>query len=853
MNGRILLLGFSSALRGPLAVSLAKRNYEVAVSGLRGWRRVRREGKSIDTVLLSAAAVASGDLAPFGASFFPDMETEDLPPLIIAGRRKILDDSDFSGYSGRTDYLVLPASEKELIARVRLNLDLRHVENRLRSRPLLADIVREVATKFINLSTEKYDEGLQFALEEIGRYCGVDRSYLFLFLDEGTYMANTHEWCADGIEPQIHNLRKQPVSVFPWWMEKLNRLEKIHIPSVDDLPPEASAEREILGAQNIKSLLAVPMIERGHLVGFIGFDTVRLPKDWEEEEISLLASVAQNIVNLRVKMSYEKELAKSQENFRQLVTSIRSVFFLFSLDLSRLIYVSPAYSTVWERDRDSLMDEPWSWLEAIHDDEKSRVGNSFKKFLDEEISYSTEFRIYVGDDVRWMSFRAFKVAAADGTPYRVAAIAEEISERKIAEGELARIREVDLETSARIQKSILIEEPDLRNKDADISALSIPSQEVDGDFYHSLVVSNGVFDLLLGDVMGKGLPGAFLAAALKSHFLRVTLEMVLRRAGNSVPEPEEIINEVHRRISDSLIRLNSFITLIYARFDLDRRRFDFVDCGHMPVVHFHAVTERCWMVKGPNVPLGFSEKEKYIQCSIPFAEGDILFFYSDGIIDAKNQRNESFGDRRLLSHIEKHSSLSSKKLITAIKKSVLEFSEGLAFSDDFTCFSVKFPTPGKKGPRINRKLFPGRISSLAGVRTFLSKSTAGTDLLPAEDHEKIVLAGSEAAANVIVHGIEKRRGSRFLMETGVAEDWLFIRFTYPGREFLPTEIKPPKTELLEERGYGMFLMHKIMDSVTYASDLRGGMMLTMVKRFDRKVALYRRAGDKRQELYHAVP
>jgi PAS domain S-box-containing protein len=831
MNGRILLLGFSPGLRARITAVLEKRAYEVQAAGFRGKGRKKHTGEITDLIILAPAG--AGRLAVLRDLFFPEIGAENLPPLIIAAGRKILEDLDFSNYPGRTDFISLPISEKEILARVRINLDLRHAEDRLRSRPLLADIVREIATKFINLSTEKYDEGVQYALEEIGRYCNVDRSYLFLFLENGKNLTNTHEWCAEGIEPQIGSLQNQPAEAFPWWMAKMKGLEIMHIPAVDDLPPEASAERELLASRNIKSLLAVPLAERGHLVGFIGFDTVRARKDWEDEEISLLTSVAQNIVNLRIKRNYEKELAKSQENFRQLVTSIRSVFFLFSLDFSRVVYVSPAYSTVWERDRDSLMEDPWSWLEAVHSDEKFRVENSFKKFLDDETSYSAEFRISVQDAVRWMSFRAFKVTTEDGAPYRVAAIAADISERKIAEGELARVREADLETSARIQRTILIEEPDLRSKHADISALSISSQEVDGDFYHTLVVSDSLFDLLVGDVMGKGLPGAFLASALKSHFLRVTLEMVLRRAGNSAPEPEDIINEVHRRISDNLIRLNSFITLIYARFDLDRRRFDFVDCGHMPVVHFHAATERCWMVKGPNVPLGFSEKERYEQCSIPFAQGDILFFYSDGIIDAKNQRNESFSDRRLISLIEKNCNLNSKKLVSAIKENVLEFSEGLSFSDDFTCFTVKFPTPGEKGPRISRKIFPGRISSLGSVRVFLSKTTAGAHLLPEEEHEKIVLAGSEAAANVIVHGIRKHRGSRFLLETGVAEDWLFMRFTYPGREFLPTEIKEPKTELLKERGYGMFLMHKIMDSVTYASDLRGGMMLTMVKRFDR--------------------
>ena len=191
------------------------------------------------------------------------------------------------------------------------------VQEALKSQLELERLVANISTSFINMAPDNIDDGINRALETIGVFSGVDRSYVFLFYDNGTKMDNTHEWCADRIEPQIDNLKGLSTDVMPWWMDKLNRFENIHIPCVSALPPEANTEKEILQSQNIQSLVAVPMVYGGSLLGFLGFDSVRVEKTWSEESITLLQLIAEIFANALEHKRAEEESKQLEAQFQQ--------------------------------------------------------------------------------------------------------------------------------------------------------------------------------------------------------------------------------------------------------------------------------------------------------------------------------------------------------------------------------------------------------------------------------------------------------------------------------------------------------------------------------------------------------
>ena len=159
-------------------------------------------------------------------------------------------------------------------------------EREIQHRLAFESMISGISSRFVTESD--VDIAINKALGDIGEYCGASRSYVFLIAPSGEEMSNTHEWCADGVPPMIETLQKNPTNLFPWWMEQLRMGESIHLQSLDDLPPEAAAERAILELQGIESLIVLPLHIRSGLAGFIGFDNVTGTQDWTEEDVHLL-------------------------------------------------------------------------------------------------------------------------------------------------------------------------------------------------------------------------------------------------------------------------------------------------------------------------------------------------------------------------------------------------------------------------------------------------------------------------------------------------------------------------------------------------------------------------------------
>ncbi len=184
----------------------------------------------------------------------------------------------------------------------------KQIEHALRARMEFEYVVSGISTKFINLPSNEIHAGVNDALKALGQSARVDRSYVFLFSDDGNRMSNTHEWCAKNIPPAMPRLQDLPTASLPWFSERIKRRETIHVPRVSDLPQEASAERKEWETEEIESLVCVPMVCSGVLIGFVGFDSVRKAKSWSEEIIALLRIVGEIIANALQRRRTEEKL-----------------------------------------------------------------------------------------------------------------------------------------------------------------------------------------------------------------------------------------------------------------------------------------------------------------------------------------------------------------------------------------------------------------------------------------------------------------------------------------------------------------------------------------------------------------
>jgi PAS domain S-box-containing protein len=181
----------------------------------------------------------------------------------------------------------------------------------------LEKIITSVSSHFINLATEEIDHGINLALEKIGRFVKADRSYFFAVLENKTSYCNTHEWCAEGILPQKERCQDLPFTSLPWFSAHMKRDDVFLVPSVAQLPSEAAAEKAEFEAQQIQSLVCVPAMARGELIGFLGFDSVQEARSWDEDSLSLLRITGEIIMAALQRKRAEEALRRSEEQLQQ--------------------------------------------------------------------------------------------------------------------------------------------------------------------------------------------------------------------------------------------------------------------------------------------------------------------------------------------------------------------------------------------------------------------------------------------------------------------------------------------------------------------------------------------------------
>jgi PAS domain S-box-containing protein len=189
----------------------------------------------------------------------------------------------------------------------------------LRYESELRKLLIELSTDFINLPLEELSAATQRSLAMLGEFVGVDRAYLFVYDFSGQRAANTYEWCAADITPEIDNLQNVPFSFVPNWLAAHQRGEPFWVPDVQALPDEGpDCLRGILEPQGIQSLIALPMIGGDGLLGFVGFDSVKRRHTYTDYERQLLQLYAQMLVNVRERQQAEEQMRRTQEDFARL-------------------------------------------------------------------------------------------------------------------------------------------------------------------------------------------------------------------------------------------------------------------------------------------------------------------------------------------------------------------------------------------------------------------------------------------------------------------------------------------------------------------------------------------------------
>jgi serine phosphatase RsbU (regulator of sigma subunit) len=253
-------------------------------------------------------------------------------------------------------------------------------------------------------------------------------------------------------------------------------------------------------------------------------------------------------------------------------------------------------------------------------------------------------------------------------------MAEDVERNQHAVVEQERIRR-ELELGRQIQHDMLPHGP-LRLGLTEIKGVSVPAREVGGDFFNYFALSDGELALLVGDVSGKGVGAALLMANIQAS-LRTRLALGQDLAAIA----REIDLDIEGNTPGPV-----YATLFVGMLNPGTRLLRYVNAGHNPqfVLRRDGSLEE---MSSSGLPVGLLAGHGYTETRVELEAGDLLFFYTDGCVEAENEKGEMFGPERLEALLR--TSAGAEDLLARVESAVKSFRGTAEPFDDATMMVVR--------------------------------------------------------------------------------------------------------------------------------------------------------------------
>ena len=249
-------------------------------------------------------------------------------------------------------------------------------------------------------------------------------------------------------------------------------------------------------------------------------------------------------------------------------------------------------------------------------------------------------------------------------------------EAKLSGERLAALQN-ELTLASRMQQSILTTEFPVA-QDYEVFASMEPARNVGGDFYDLIYLKNGRIGLTVADVSDKGVPAALFM--MSSHTL---IKSVAQTDENPSHVLETVNNLLHEN-NDSFM----FVTVIYAIYDPATGELTYACGGHDSPIVVHDDGSSVVLPPTGGVSLGLVPGLKYKQNTVPIAPGDAAVFFTDGVTEAANLKEELFGISGIQSIFEGTPPKNAVDPTRAVFKAVNDFEGDTPRSDDATCLTL---------------------------------------------------------------------------------------------------------------------------------------------------------------------
>ena len=428
--------------------------------------------------------------------------------------------------------------------------------------------------------------------------------------------------------------------------------------------------------------------------------------------------------------------------------------------------------------------------------------SGLKKYIDKPIEKLTDIAHKIGDGNLNTEIKLEK-------PLEFAQLADTFNNMandiKTITKERQRI-ESELSLAKTIQAASLpnVFPPFPNNSEFEIYAGMEPAKEVGGDFYDFYFIDDNHFMFLIADVSGKGVPAAL---------FMMTTKTLINYIAQSDLSPKEMIETINKKICENNKR-GFFITMLSGVVNVKTGELSLINCGHNPPLIRDKNGEYRYLNLDSNIVLGIFEDAEFKVSEYKLNQGDEIFIYTDGITEAVNGEDEQYGEERLLKTINGMLKRNVKETLDGISKSVKEFAQGVAQSDDITMLIFKY---------CGNNNFTQKYYGTASKQNYAEfdawlENTCTNNNLNDELKMKLHLIAEELYTNIFSYAYEDNQGD---IEVILSKENNVINYTFIDRgvEYNPLERPDPDVTLppesREQGGLGIFIVKSSVNEINY--------------------------------------
>ncbi|GEN56640.1 phosphoserine phosphatase RsbU [Halolactibacillus alkaliphilus] len=236
--------------------------------------------------------------------------------------------------------------------------------------------------------------------------------------------------------------------------------------------------------------------------------------------------------------------------------------------------------------------------------------------------------------------------------------------------------ESEISVAANMQKTLLqTKKPTI--KGLDIGAVSVPANQMNGDYYHFIEGADGTLGIALADVIGKGVP-----AALAMSMIKYSMDSFPEQ----LRQPAQILESLNRVVERN-VDTSMFITMFYGLYNPVSQTFGFSSAGHEPGFFYFHETESFSEITARGLVLGATSDARYNEEIMTIAEGDAIILLTDGVTEC--HLGDRFIERdEVLEVIKHYLHLPAQEAVEKVYKH-FERLQDFHLRDDFTLIILK--------------------------------------------------------------------------------------------------------------------------------------------------------------------